>query len=232
VSQFLRVASAHGLALADSVLWAAVAGLIAAGLALGACWCARGSRRFAAFLIVLTTVAWVTPAPLTGLGLKTAIGWLVSVEDAVLGPDVAFPPARSLLYDQPSPLPGVWACIVRFFPVAVALSWPGVRSVPRELIDAAELDGGRRAVWRAAVWPWARGAFVRAAVAVAILALGEVVASKLVQPPGRQSFAQELFNAMHYGADATVAVLCLLQIAVTAVPSAMLMFLLRRARTG
>ena len=94
------------------------------------------------------------------------------------------------------------------------------------------VDGGRRAVWRVAVWPWVRGAFVRAAAAVAILSLGEVVSSKLVQPPGRQSFAQELFNAMHYGADATVAAMCLIQIAVTAVPCAALMFLFRRARTG
>jgi iron(III) transport system permease protein len=66
------------------------------------------------------------------------------------------------------------------------------------------------------VWPLCRGAAFRAAVAVAVLCLGEVVASKLVQPPGRQSFAQQLFNEMHYGADATVAAMSLVQIGVTA----------------
>ena len=45
-------------------------------------------------------------------------------------------------------------------------------------------------------------------------------------------FAQELFNAMHYGADTTVAALCLLQIAVTAVLCGVLMILSGRARTG
>jgi ABC-type Fe3+ transport system permease subunit len=214
--QLLSVAGAHGSTLAGSLLWAAVAGLLAAGLALGACWLARESRRWGALLLVLVAVAWVTPAPLVGLGLKTLIGWLVSAEDAILGRDFAFPPVRSLLYDQPSPLPEVWAHALRFFPLAVAVLWPRVRAVPGELIDAATLDGGRRAVWRAAVWPGVRRAFGVAALAVAVLSLGEVVASKLVQPPGRHGFAQELFDAMHYGTEPTVAAMCLLQLAATA----------------
>jgi iron(III) transport system permease protein len=217
--QLSRVAHAHGATLADSVLWSAVAGLVAAGLALVACYHARGSRRFAGFLLVLTTIVWVTPTPLVGLGLKNAIDALLSVEDAVLsrlGLALTFPPLRSALYDQPSPLPAVWAAVVRFFPVAVAVVWPTVRRVPRELLETAALDGGPRAVWRVVVWPLCRGAFARAAVVVGALGLGEVVAGKLVQPPGRQSFAQELFNAMHYGADATVAAMCLLQLGVTA----------------
>src|SRR5262249_58537981 len=88
--------------------------------------------------------------------------------------------------------------------------------IPQGFLDAAALDGGRPAVWRGVVWPFVRPAFAQAAVVVGVLALGEVVASKLVQPPGRQSFAQELFNQMHYGADATVAAMSLLQITATA----------------
>jgi iron(III) transport system permease protein len=221
--QFRRVASAHGFTLLDSLLWAAVAGIAAAALALGACWRGRNSRRWAVALLVLTAAAWVTPAPLAGLGLKTAIGGLVSAEDAILGPDSVFAPVRSLFYDQPSPLPGVWAHLLRFFPVAVVVLWPAVRSVPRELIDSATLDGGRRAAWRAAVWPCVRRAFGFAVVAVALLALGEVVSAKLVQPPGRHGFAQELFDAMHYGADSTVAAMCLLQVATLAVVSVMVL---------
>ncbi len=231
-TQLIRVARVHGLTLADSLLWGGVAGLLAAGLALGASWLARGSRRWFWFLLVLTTIAWITPAALVGLGLKTAIGWLVSVEDAILGPDAAFPPVRSLLYDQPSPLPEVWAYVIRFFPIAVAMLWPAVRNIPRELLDVATLDGGQRAIWRGAVWPWVRWAFVCAAAAVTILSLGEVIASKLAQAPGRQSFIQELFNAMHYGADSTVAALCLLQIGATAGLCAILCFLFGRARSG
>src|SRR5206468_7381121 len=125
---------------------------------------------------------------------KTAISCLLSAEVGVFSPvnrEPTSPPLRSALYDQPSPLPAVWACVVRFFPVAVAVLWPAVRGLPQPLLDAAALDGGRRAEWRGVVWPLCRGAVFRAAVAVAVLSLGEVVASKLVQPPGRQSFAQE-----------------------------------------
>ena len=49
-------------------------------------------------------------------------------------------------------------------------------------------------------------------MAVAALALGELAASKLVQVPGRQTFAQELFNQMHYGATATTAALAIVQL--------------------
>lgn len=234
VGQIVRVARVHGAALADSLLWSALAGIGAACLALAACRLARGSRRFAGFLLVLSATAWITPAPLIGLGLKEAIALLVSGEEAALAElnlTPEFPPLRSLLYDQPSPLPGVWAAVIRFFPIAVALLWPTVRSLPRDLLDAAKLDGGPRAEWRAVVWPRTRAALIRAAVAVAVLSLGEVVAGKLVQPPGRPSFVQELFNAMHYGADATVAAMSLLQIAVTAGLCAVFL-IVPRARIG
>ena len=217
--QFGAVVRAHGGSLADSLFWSGVAGLAAAGLALAACWAARRSRWFTRFFLLVAVLAWVTPAPLVGLGLKDAIDVLLAVEEAILGRlrlDPAYPPLRSLLYDQPSPVPALWATVVRYFPIAVAIHWPVVRSLPRELLDAAELDGGVRARWRLVVWPGSRAAFVRAAAAVAVLGLGEVIAGKLVQPPGRESFAQELFNAMHYGADATVAAMSLMQIAVVA----------------
>src|SRR5262249_36092046 len=103
-NQLLRVIRVHGLTLADSLLWALVAGLIAASLALPVSWRARQSRCWATFLLVLTAIAWVTPAPLVGLGLKTLIGGLVSLDDTVFG---------AILYYRPSPLPGVWAEVLR-----------------------------------------------------------------------------------------------------------------------
>lgn len=214
--QFLQVAKAHGFTLVSSVLWSAVAGLLAAIISFLACWQARQSRRWAGFLLVLTAVAWVTPAPLLGFGLKSVIAWLVALEDAILGSDAAFAPLRTMLYDQPSPIPGVWVAVLRFFSLAAAVMWVAVSRIPRELIDAARLEGGERAVWRAVVWPGVRVAFAACVAAVGLLSLGEVVATKLVQPPGWRSFSGDLFDAMHYGADATVAAMCLLQAAVTA----------------
>lgn len=213
-----RVFGAHGETLADSLLWSCVAGFAATLLAWFACERAMRSRSASVFVLALAAIAWVTPGPILGFGMKQVIEQLLTLEDAVLNAmDLApsFPPMRSALYDQPSPLPSMWVCVVRFFPIAVAILWPAFRQVPRELLDLAKLDGGPGWQRLAVTWPQTRDAFTRAFLAASVLSLGELDAGKLVQPPGRQSFVQELFNAMHYGPDATVAAMTLLQIAAT-----------------
>ena len=55
-----------------------------------------------------------------------------------------------------------------------------------------------------------------ATILVAVLAVGEVSAGKLVAPPQYRAYMLEVFDQMHYGAEATVAALCLVQVAVTA----------------
>lgn len=217
--QIGRVAVAHGGVLADSLAWSFVAGFIATALAWFACVRAMHSRLWAAFLFPLAVVAWLTPGPLLGFGLKGVIDRLLTLEDAVLAAfhlSPGFPPLRSLLYDQPSPLPAMWAAVVRGFPIAVAFLWPALWQIPREVRDLGRLDGGFGWQGRTVVWPLTRGAFARTFLATAVLALGELDAGKLVQPPGRQSFVQDLFNAMHYGPDPPVATMTLLQIAATA----------------
>ena len=67
--------------------------------------------------------------------------------------------------------------------------------------------------FREVVWPAARGAAGLAAVAVAVLALGELGASKLVATPDAPSFAHDVFAQMHYGAGNTLAAMCLLLLA-------------------
>jgi iron(III) transport system permease protein len=158
---------------------------------------------------------WVTPGPLLGVGLKEAIDLIMAAEEAVLG--TLNGPLKSVLYLEPSPLPGLWANTLRFFPVAVALLWPAVRAVPQQLRDAARVDGaGPFAELRLVVWPVTRDAAFRTACAVGLLALGEISASKLVEPPGRQTYVQELFNQMHYGVETPLAAMCLVQVGITA----------------
>lgn len=216
-----RVLRTDGSTLAGSIGSATVAGVVAAGLAWAACRFAEESWGFGRFLFVLCVVLWVTPGPLVGLGLKRAIALLLDAEDfvlSVIGVSLDFPPMRSMLYDQPSPIPAGWAAVIRFFPVAVAILWPAIRAVPRELLDAAKLDGV--GVWKFVLIPLTGSAAMRAAIAVAALALGEVSAGKLVNPPFRSAYILRLFDQMHYGADSTVAALCLLQIVSTAVIAA------------
>jgi ABC-type Fe3+ transport system permease subunit len=120
-------------------------------------------------------------------------------------------PWLQVLYYNPSPIPVFWAHTVRFLPVAVFFLWPVVRAIPRELLEAAQLDGAgpfRQLVF--VVWPLTRGAVGVVAAAVAALALGEHETAARVAAPGWDPFAKLLFYAMHYGSDADVAALSLL----------------------
>lgn len=243
LTEFEIVVRTDGRILLGSVGAALATGVVTAGAAWLSCWLADGSRWFARLLFALCVVLAVAPGPLVGLGLKDTIRRLVDVEADVLhrlGAAPTFPPLRSALYDQPSPIPAGWAAAVRLFPLAVAVLWPAVRAVPRDLLEAVKLDGlGPFAAWRLVLVPLTGPAVVRAAIAVAALALGEVSAGKLVNPPFRPAFIFRLFDQMHYGAESTVAALCLLQLAATAAAAALLLgagdsatFFGGRARTG
>ena len=224
LEQLGRVVQLNGMMFVDNTLSAVVTGMAAALLATIACWVVRGSRFGSGLLIALVAITWVMPAPLVGFGLKELIDGLISIEEKLfrtLDIHPAFPPVRSALYDQPSPLPGAWAALVRFFPVAMLIVWPAIRAIPKELIETAMLDGrGLYGQWCLAGWPSARRAILVATIAVAVLALGEVGASKLVVPPQRRVAILELFNQMHYGTEATVAAMGLVQLGLTALLTA------------
>jgi iron(III) transport system permease protein len=208
----------------DSLLWSCAAGAIAALLALAACWLARDSRWFRVFLLLTTVALWMVPGPVLGYGLKEVINRLMDLEDLLLGGWTRGRPLRAALYDQPWPLPILWIDVIRVFPFAVALLWPAVRSVPRDLTDAARVDGaGPLQELRTVVWPLCRNMTAGAVVVGTVLALGELSAGKMVEVPGRWTFAQELFQQMHYGTPATVAALCLMQLGLTVVIVALLL---------
>lgn len=216
-TQFLE----SGSTIATSLLAALCAGLLAAALAWFLASTLGRNRRSTTILIALAMIIGLAPGPIVGLGIKDVISTLLSLEESFLattGRQPDFPPLRSLLFDQPSPVPAIWAMTLRFFPVALALILPAMLAVPRELWDQARLDGlGTVSLFRGVIAPLTGPAASRAFAAVAVLSLGEVSASKLVQPPGYRSYILDVFNQMHYGAEATVAGLCLVQIAMTGV---------------
>jgi iron(III) transport system permease protein len=212
---FLRVAAhAHVRLIAVSLAVALAVGVIATALALIACWLARDSRGYRLGLAILVAAAWAMPGPVVGIGLKAVIARGVDVEQRITGPG----PIWALLYDGPSLVPVLWADLLRLFPFAVALVWPVVRLVPAELFDAARVDGASAAgELRHVVWPLSAVAAGRATLAVAVLALGELSASKLVATPDGGTFAHEVFTRMHYGVANQLAAMCLLLLAMTAV---------------
>ena len=188
------------------------AGVLCAGLAVVACWQARDSRAVRLLLAVVVALAWATPGPVVGAGLKSAIESAVDFENAIYG-------ARA----------GRGCCSVQRA-VAVARRLGGraaVLPVCRRAglagrpVGAATADGhgprGRGPAGgelRHAVWPLAAAAAGRAAVAVGVLALGEFSASKLVATPGDyfvgETFAHIVWARMHYGVANNLAALCLL----------------------
>jgi ABC-type Fe3+ transport system permease subunit len=195
----------NGLLVVESVCWSALAGVLAAGLALLLCWLAAESRWLQRLALAVAIVAWVLPGPVAGYGLKDVI--------ALLGQWAGWGPRDllgRLLYYGPSPLPVVWAYLVRFFPYALAVLWPLVRLLPRELRDAARVDGATPARELArVVVPHTTPALFVAALVTTALSLGEVSGSKPVSTPGMSTFSEVVFDRMHYGVTNEVAALCL-----------------------
>jgi iron(III) transport system permease protein len=205
-----------------SLAVAAGAGVLAAGMGLLSCWVARRTAWFRAGVMALAAVAWAMPGPLVGLGLLRLIQAIVAVHPTgVL--------AHALYYGE-SAAPLLWVDFIRFFPCALALLWPVVRLVPGELCDAARVDGMTPlGELRHVYWPLTASACDRAALAVAILSLGEVSAGKLVHTPNRDSYAIFLFTQMHYGLSNDLAAGCLLLLAVVAFGAALMPLVGRKA---
>jgi iron(III) transport system permease protein len=206
VQQLAIVLRVRGGMILTSLFLAAVSGFLAASLGLAVCWLAVGSRWFQFTTLGLLALVWALSGPIVGLGLKETIAAILNW--------TGFYPLAVVLYYGPSPVPALWAHLLRFFPCAVAVLWPIVRLLPPEMGDAARVDGaGPRAEMWHVVLPLTWIAFVRAALAVAVLSLGELSAGKLVETPGSRTFAHEVFDQMHFGVSNDLAALCLVLLA-------------------
>jgi iron(III) transport system permease protein len=197
----------EGPRLRDSLLVAGGAGGLCAALGLTACWAALDARQFRSGLLFLMALAWSMPGPVLGGGLKATIDRLISLTHSAW--------LRQLLWDGPSSAPVLWVDFIRFFPCAVAVLWPVVRLLPVELREQARVDGarpGRELV--GVVLPLCAAGVLRAGLAVAVLALGELSAGKLVSTPDAETYAEAIFVQMHYGVTNDLAARCLWLLAV------------------
>jgi iron(III) transport system permease protein len=201
---------AHAGIVLASIAAAAAVGIAAAAIALISAWLARDSTWFRAVVVVLAALSWAAPGPVIGIGLKQTINLLIDLESRWHGQFLA-----TALYNGESLAPVFWADLVRLWPFALALLWPVVRSIPPELVDAARSDGASPGQeLRLVIVPAAAPAFGRAALAVGVLALGELSASKVVATVGGQTLAHDVFTQMHYGVTPTLAAQCLLLFAI------------------
>jgi len=187
----------------QSILTMFISAALVTSVALLLCWLARTSPWFRRFLFFVTALVWSTPGPILGIGLHQTIMWLVL--------RVPLEPLSVALYDGPSPLPVLWAHLLRFLPLAVVALWPVTRLVPRELSDSMQVDGASPLQeLRHLVWPLLRRTWLAVVIVIAALALGEVGAVGMrVETPGWIMFAHVLFDRMHYGQTHDVTALCL-----------------------
>jgi iron(III) transport system permease protein len=205
-SALVRAFHASSSVIYFSLLWCVITAVSATILALLVCWCLRGANRLLQAIVwSLLVAAWVIPGPVIGLGLKKCI-----LEFAVRFPQSVL---ADLLWFRPSPLPLMWAHLIRILPFAVAIVWSVFRFMPIQLQEAAQLDGAspiRRLLH--VVAPLTMFTLICTLLVSVALALGEVSAAKLATTPGIEVFTLVVFDRMHYGVGHEVASLCLLLI--------------------
>lgn len=217
-----RVCLGEGRFLIQCLLGAGIAGILTSSLALVACWGARTSKTLRFGLLILSALCWAWPGPVTGLGLKSLLQWIVEQSNSSI--------LAMLLWHGPSQIPIIWVDLIRFFPVAVVMLWPSIRRIPQEILDGANLDGikpGQELL--GIIFPLLKTPFLMAGLMVAVLSLGELSASKIVSTPASPSYAGELFAQMHYGISNDLTARCLVLLMVIATGGIVLLSLKRTA---
>ncbi len=195
-------------------LWTAATGAaICAALAAGCAWMWVRQPGWRRAVAITSVVLLAMPAPLVGVGLVRMFS-----SSEFLG----------VVYDSPFILSLAYA--VRFFPLAILLLLPAMRTFPVELESVAAIDGCRDRVeigsrlvhplfarWTAVVF-----------LAITILAVGELPASILVAPPDFTTMGMRFFSLIHYGMTAEAGALCSIVALLLAVPTVALLLLGRR----
>lgn len=187
-----------------------LAATLTTALALGAAWAALERRRLAPWILGATLLMLAVPGPALGIGLIRVFNR---------------PGAAGLLYDSEGIL--VLAYGLRAFPFALLVLLPALRQIPRDIRDAALLDGhsGPRLlvsvvvplVWRSLAAAW---------LLAFVLSLAELGASFLVAPPGHTTLTTRFFTLIHYGVYPDAAGLCLLLLGLVCLPALALALLL------
>jgi iron(III) transport system permease protein len=127
-----------------------------------------------------------TPGPVAGMALALAYRRL------------------PIVYDSPMIL--VMAQALRTLPYAILVLWPAVRTLPRELLESAALDGHDPCalIWHVAL-PLSWRALLASWFVVFVLAFGELPATNLLQPPGTTTITFLIWSLLHTGVESHLA---------------------------
>jgi len=201
-------------ALGESILVAA----LAAGLVVALTFLALPvSSRISRWRSVVGTGLWMlffTPGVLIGMGLIFGLNR----------------PITSTFYQSAGVL--ILALVVKYLAIGWHVSMHSARSLDRNLVEAAQLEGaGRGAVLRHAVLPQVSRSLAAAAYLVFLLCLWDVETIVLVVPPGGDTLALRIFNLLHYGYSPEVNALCVVLLGVALLPLGLWALTTRAART-
>lgn len=170
---------------------------LACALALPAAWATVRCPRLRGVILGVTLLLLAVPAPVIGIGLIQLLNR---------------PGLPGLIYDTQAGVAAAY--VIRTLPLCVCLLIPAVRSMPRDLEDAAELEG---ATWlrslRSVVFPACRGPLLATCFIACTVILSEMGASFLVVPPGRSTLSVRFFNLIHCGVYPDAAGICLILLA-------------------
>jgi iron(III) transport system permease protein len=150
---------------------------------------------------------WLAWLPFLLPGVLLSIGLIVLLNR----------PWFALLYQSAAVV--VLAFVIRY----LALGWNAVahslRTVDRDLTDAARLEGATRwQMLRHVQWPQVAPHAAAAWYVVFLLCLWDVESMILIVPPGGETLALRVFNLLHYGHNAQVNALCLTLLALAVAP--------------
>ena len=196
VSSYTAALSSSAGQFAYSALLAAMAALLAAGIGfILAYGIERFKTRACEVLQAFAMLPLAVPAVSVGIGLIHV--WNRPFVDAV--------------YDSSAMV--ILGYVARFVPFAVIAAIAGLKQIDVRLEEVAafatpcRLKIINRIVLRLAAPALAAGGFI-----VFVLSFQELGTTLLVIPPGRETVPIRIYNLMHYGADHTVAALCLLHV--------------------
>lgn len=227
-----EVATAPGR-FADEFSWTLIVAALAATLALIAgtwlAWlaCRGGWRQWPALAAVVLGLA--IPGPLVGVALI----WLMNRDLPPLIPsrDGSAKSWLLVLYDE-TPLAPILAQAIRALPLVVLIGWHSFRSLNRDMLAAAALDGAApwQVLWRIAI-PQRRLALAGGWLAALAIAAGDLAWVHLVTPPGMDLIQRRVFGLVHSGVEEQVAAISLVVILTYAALTALVVALARATST-
>ncbi len=180
--------------------WSLLIGGLAAtaAVSVGTClaWSARRGGRKAVPALLVTAVGLALPGPIVGLAIIQLLN----------RPEI---PGMVDLYDRSILAPWLGQTI-RCLAPATLVMWHALRTIPRQTLEAAAVDGAGpiRRFW-AIVLPSRLPALAVAWTVALAIALGELAVSVLVVPPRVATLPIRIFGLLHAGVEDQVAGICL-----------------------